>query len=203
MWVSTTDVAARVPFTLGFLGVMIAANWAAGTLSGRLPLRALRNWGISHRRVVRGEAFRLLTGTFLSHDRAMFCRQLVFAAAVIGYYEWQTGTLRATLMFAGINVVGSLIVLFAILPLIATLWPDSGLAPLRSLDVGMSAGGFGLVGTIVWQWPDPWLWLTALLAAIAVKAWLKFELIADTAHVVCLILGVMAEAMLAAVWTAA
>ena len=186
----------RLPFTLAFLAVMLAANWAAGTLSGRLPLQALRNWGISHRRVVRGEAFRLATGTFLSHDRAMFARQLVFAACVIGYYEWQTGTLRTVLMFTATNIIGSLIVLFAILPLIAKAWPKSGLAPLRSLDVGMSAGGFGLIGAILWQWPHTGLVLTALLVAIAIKAWIRFELIADTAHVVCLILGVMAEAMM-------
>jgi hypothetical protein len=189
MWAEAMAWAARLPFTLGFLSVMMAANWAAGTLSGRLPLRMLRDWGISHHGLVQGEVFRLVTGVFLSHDLPMFLRQIAFAACVIGYCEWHTGTAQTALLFAAIDVAGSLIVVFAILPLVAVHFPDSGLDALRSLDVGMSAGGFGLIGAILVLLPGPWGWLLAALCAIAVKAWLNFELIADTAHVVCMILG--------------
>lgn len=188
----------RLPFTLIFLGLMVAANWAAGTLSGRLPFRRLAEWGMSHQRLVRGEAFRLLTGTFLSHDRRMFARQIVFAAGVIGAYEWQFGTAQAVLMFAAINILGTLIVLLGVLPLIAAYVPSAAQRPLHTLDVGMSAGGFGLLGALLAGLPAPFVCLGVGLAGVGVKIWLRFEAIADTAHLVCLILGFGAQMVL--VW---
>jgi hypothetical protein len=186
----------RLPFTLAFLGLMVAANWLAGTLSGRLPFRRLTEWGISHRRLARGEAFRLLTGTFLSHDRAMFTRQMIFAGSVIGYYEWHFGTAPASVMFASINVLGLLVVVFGVLPVLATLMPQRMIRPLHSLDVGMSAGGFGLIGAILAGFPYAPALLVAAIVAIGIKMRLKFEVIADTAHLVCLLLGFAAQAIL-------
>jgi hypothetical protein len=61
----------RLPFTLGFLAIMTLANWLAGTLNGALPPSALVEWGISHHTVIEGDAARLVTGTFLSHDMGM------------------------------------------------------------------------------------------------------------------------------------
>lgn len=190
------DTAARLPFTLIFLGLMVGANWAVGTLSGRLPFRALTEWGMSHQRLVRGEAFRLLTGTFLSHDRRMFARQIIFAAGVIGTYEWQFGSVQAAAMFVVINLLGTLIVLLGVLPLLVAYLPDVAPRPLHSLDVGMSAGGFGLLGALVAGLPAPWVLLAALLIGIAVKVRLRFEAIADTAHILCLILGFGAQMLL-------
>lgn len=179
----------HLPFTLAFLVVMIGANWAAGTLSGRLPFRALTEWGMSHQRLVRGETFRLLTGTFLSHNLGMFLRQIVFAAVVIGIYEWQSGSVQAVLMFVTTNLAGTLIVLLGILPVLAAYFPDAAPRPLFSLDVGMSAGGFGLLGAILAGLPSPWVMLLLVLVGIAVKIRIRLEPIADAAHIVCLILG--------------
>lgn len=190
------DWLGRLPFTVIFLGLMVGTNWLAGTLSGRLPFRRLTAWGVSHRRLLRGEAFRLLTCMFLSHDRAMFARQMIFAAGVIGYYEWRFGTLQAFLMFNGINVLGLLVVVFGVLPVLVAAMSLRIARPLYSLDVGMSAGGFGLIGAILAGLPYAPALLVGAVLAIAVKMRLKFEVIADTAHLVCLLLGFAAQTML-------
>lgn len=187
---------ARLPFTAIFLLTIIGANLAAGTFGGDLPAQALSRWGISHYKLLEGELYRLVTATFLSHDSAMLCRQMVFALVVIGYYEWTQGTLRAVGMFIFIDILGSLIVLFAILaPLDAASW--AGLdGILFAHDVGMSAGGFGLTGAIIATFKHKSLFLFAILASIAIKVWLQFDPIADTAHVVTLLMGFSLQCIL-------
>lgn len=178
----------RLPFTLIFLATLVLANWAAGTLQGTLPLKALAGWGISHRNIVEGETFRLLTGTFLSHDLAMFARQMVFAATVIGLYEWNTGSLRTATLFFSVDLIGTLIVVFIVLPVLAAT-PLAGPSALQSYDVGMSAGGFGLIGALAAMQRRAVLLFALVLAAIVIKVWFSFDIIADSAHVVCLLLG--------------
>lgn len=180
---------ACIPFTLVFLLIMTVANWLAGTLNGTLPPAALMEWGISHQLVLEGDLARLVTGTFLSHDLGMFIRQFIFAAAVIGYFEWRTSTLRAATTFLSIDLVGTLIVLFGVVPLVASIPALGQPTATQTLDVGMSAGGFGLIGAILAGWPRRWLLLGGVVAAIAVKTWLNFEVIADSAHLVCLMIG--------------
>jgi hypothetical protein len=179
----------RLRFTLSFVLVMIGANGLAGTLSGMLPPQALAAWGISHRALLDGEVFRLVTGTFLSHDLGMFLRQLGFAFAVIGAYEWLEGTWRAMAVFFSIDSLGSLLVLFVVLPILSG--PASILSETELFvhDVGMSAGGFGLIGALVARHRANALLLALLLAGIGLKAAIAFEPIADTAHGLCLILG--------------
>ena len=179
----------RFPFTLAFLAIMVTANWLAGTFTGLLPPQALTQWGISHQSILNGEIFRLVTGTFLSHDFAMFLRQFCFAALVIGAFEWGDRTRRAITVFFTIDIVGTLLVLFVVLPFFADMPDYDGRAALTMHDVGMSAGGFGLIGALVAKQPKAWLFLTLTLAAIAAKIGFGFEVIADTAHILCLLLG--------------
>ncbi|MDX2483371.1 MAG: hypothetical protein QNK42_06895 [Pseudodonghicola sp.] len=173
-----------------FLTIMLVANMAAGTLGGSLPKMALAQWGISYKSVLEGDLLRLLTGTFLSHDVAMFLRQFLFAAGVIGYYEWRTGTLRAVVMFFSIDITGSVIVLFGILPVLASYGQPH---IFQEMDVGMSAGGFGLIGAILCLTRHRWAWLGLALIAISCKIWFSFEIIADSAHLLCLFLGFFAQ----------
>lgn len=184
-----------LPFTLAFLGVMVAANWLAGTFAGFLPPEALTSWGISHESVLNGEAFRLVTGTFLSHDAGMFWRQLLFAASVIGAHEWLEGSLRTALFFFAIDIVGSLLVLFMVLPLLVSLPNEIGEAALRTHDVGMSAGGFGLIGALVVRNRHRWWLLLAVVLTIAIKIAVDFEAIADSAHLLSLLIGFAASAL--------
>ncbi|MEH6726415.1 MAG: hypothetical protein V7703_09660 [Hyphomicrobiales bacterium] len=186
----------RIPFTLGFLLVMVTANWLAGTLDGLLPPQALRAWGISHQSILNGDAFRLITGTFLSHDFGMFVRQLCFAAVVIGCYETIEGTWRAVAVFFTIDVLGTLLVLFLVLPLLIGLPVATGEAELLTHDVGMSAGGFGLIGALAANQRHRWILLIGALLLITAKVWISFEAIADTAHMLCLCLGFILQAML-------
>lgn len=186
----------RLPFTILFLTIMVIANWFAGTLDGALPPESLMNWGISHQTVVSGNLVRLFTGTFLSHDLGMFFRQLVFAATVIGYFEWRTSTLRTAVTFFAIDIIGSVIVLFVVVPLVAAI-PEIGYPDARAtLDVGMSAGGFGLIGAILASWPQKWLLLGAVVTAIVVKVWYDLDVIADSAHLICLLIGFAAQQVL-------
>ena len=104
-----------------------------------------------------GELYRLMAATFLSHDFAMFLRQVVFAALVIGFYEFKQGTLRAITMFVVIDIVGTLVVLFLVVGPMTRL--DTEVAILH--DVGMSAGGFGLIGAIFRSGRWPWVLMTA------------------------------------------
>lgn len=188
----------RIPFTLLFLSVMVLANGFAGTLGGTLPPDSLADWGISHETVVSGDLTRLFTGTFLSHDLAMFLRQMIFAAAVIGYFEWRTSTLRTATTFFAIDLAGTMIVLFGVVPLVTAI-PEIGHSDARAtLDVGMSAGGFGLIGAILASWPKKWLLLGAVVAAIGVKIWFDLDLIADSAHLICLFLGFAVQLVLPA-----
>ena len=180
---------ARLPFTLIFLAIMPVANSLAGTWTGTLHTQALTGWGISHLSVREGEVFRLLSGTFLSHDLGMFLRQVVFAAAVIGTYEWTEGTRRTLVMFLTIDIVGTLLVLFAVLPALVYALPAFDTAAFAVHDVGMSAGGFGLIGALTAQQRHRWLYLLAICAAIFVKIAISFDAIADSAHLLCLFMG--------------
>ncbi|MEM8630032.1 MAG: hypothetical protein AAGF74_02230 [Pseudomonadota bacterium] len=187
------NVLARLPFTVIFVAIMVLANAAAGTLGGVLPDGALSDWGISHQSVREGEVHRLFTGTFLSHDLGMFLRQLVFAAAVIGLYEWTEGTRRAVIMFLAIDLAGTLLVLFGVLPALVAMHPEMDGTALSVLDVGMSAGGFGLIGALAAQRPRRWFYLVIICLAIGIKVWISFDAIADSAHLLCLFLGFAAQ----------
>lgn len=179
----------RLPFMLTFLLVMLVSNWLAGIFAGTLRPHVLTAWGISHQSILSGEVFRLVTGTFLSHDFGMFVRQFCFAAAVIGTYEWLEGTWRAVAVFFAVDIVGSILVLFAVLPLLVGLAYAVGEAELLTYDVGMSAGGFGLVGAILAKQDRRWALLALATIGIMGKMWVEFEVIADTAHILCLFLG--------------
>ncbi len=184
---------ARLPFTLLFLLVMIANNIVAGTVGGTLPEQSLESWGISHTAVRSGDVLRLLTGTFLSHDVGMLIRQFFFVACVIGVYEWVAGTWRAVGTFFLIDVIGTLAVLFAILPGLVLVHPSTGSDALNVYDVGMSAGGFGLLGALAARQRYSGVILGAICIAIFIKIWISFDLIADTAHLLCLLLGFVLE----------
>ena len=99
-------------FTLGFLGVMFAANWAVGGLWRDLPPAALARWGISHDDLARGEVWRLLTANFLSKHPRMLLDQISFTLCIIGWFEWRHGSLRAFAMFFVTNTAGFLLTLF-------------------------------------------------------------------------------------------
>lgn len=173
----------RVPFTLVFLATMVLANYLAGTLSGALPVNILTRWGIGHGTILNGELYRLVTGTFLSHDLGMFLRQFAFAATVIGYVEWKRGSGKAMALFFSLDIVGTVILLGLF------LWwqPPEGLPNMY--DVGMSIGGFALIGLSIAAMPKRWLLLIGILSAIALKFSIAPDLLADCGHFLALILG--------------
>lgn len=173
----------RLHFTLLFLFVMIAANSLVGVLDGELPAEILEDWGIGQESVWAGDLVRLLTGTFLAHDLDMLCRQLVFASAIIGYSEWRTGSGRTALAFFGLDMVSTLL-------LLTTVWLHPSLADVTGLnDVGMSMGGFGLVGLAIAGLRRRTAVLVLVSLGIAAKIAFDFEPLTDTGHVFAFGLG--------------
>lgn len=173
----------RLRFTILFLMVMVFANLAAGSLGQHLPAAMLKDWGIGHKSLLSGQVFRLITGTFLSHDPDMLLRQFIFAATVIGYIEWTQGTGRAALLFFGLDITGTFLLLACV------GWGVGVIDMTSTNDVGMSIGGFGLIGVAITKWRYRWLLLAATLLAIAVKFSIEPDLLADGGHVLALTLG--------------
>lgn len=175
----------RLRFTILFLIAMLIANLLAGSLDQDLPGEMLEDWGIGHDSLRTGEVFRLITGTFLSHDSDMFIRQFIFAATVIGYTEWTRGTARAVLLFFGLDIAGTLLLLACV------GWGAAVVNVTAMNDVGMSIGGFGLIGVAIATWRGKWPLFAAILLAIAVKFTIEPDLLADGGHVLALSLGLV------------
>ena len=173
----------RVPFTLSFLAAMLIANGLAGTFSGQIDAHVLAARGISVEGLRNGEALRFLSATFLSHDLPMLLRQVAFAAGVIGLAEWLWGSWRTAGLFFGIDIMSSLILLAAV----ALIPGLDGLAGVT--DVGMSLGGFGLIGVLVGARRYAAVGLAAILVLLAAKYAAAPEPFADAGHVIALILG--------------
>lgn len=162
---------------------MVFANTAAGTFDGELPDEMLEVWGIGQEAVWSGDFARLLTGTFLSHDVEMFFRQIVFAALTLGYTERARGTWRTALAFFALDIGSTLVLLTAV-------WVLPSLSDVSALnDVGMSMGGFGLVGLAIADVRYRWPLCIAVLLAISIKVAVDFEPLTDTGHVIALLLG--------------
>jgi len=173
----------RFRFTLSFLAVMLVANALAGTFFGELPANALADWGIGKDAVWSGEIWRFVTATFLSHDRGMLVRQLFFAAAILGYTEWKRGSVSTLVLFFSLDLAASGLLLLGV-----ALWPNTaGLSAAH--DVGMSLGGFGLIGLAVsgmrWRFPL----LVVILLMIGLKIAFAFDPLADIGHIIALWLG--------------
>nr|WP_321442541.1 hypothetical protein [uncultured Cohaesibacter sp.] len=173
----------RVPFTLAFLAVMLVANALAGTFSGHIDPDVLAARGIGLNAVQNGDLLRFVTAIFLSHNLPMLLRQLCFAAIVIGAAEWLWGSWRAAGLFFGLDVVATATLLAA-----AALIP--GLDALASVtDVGMSMGGFGLIGVFVAALRMRVFWLVAILGLVAGKYAIAPEPLTDGGHVIALVIG--------------
>ena len=173
----------RLPFTLAFLAVMVAANAVSGTFSGHLDPGVLTARGIGVDALQDGDPWRFLTAIFLSHNLPMLLRQLVFAAGVIGLSEWLFGTLTASALFFALDLAATVTLLAAVAVI-------PGLAALsETTDVGMSLGGFGLIGVLAVLWRRPMAALVTVLALVAIKNAISPEPLADAGHVIGLFMG--------------
>ena len=173
----------RHKFTILFVALQIVSNAAAGTLTGDLPPELLETWGIGQESVWSGDFARLLTGTFLSHDSDMFLRQIVFAALILGYTERARGSWFTALAFFALDIGSTFVLLTAV-------WLLPSLSDVSALnDVGMSMGGFGLVGLAIAGARYRWPLCIAVLLAISIKVAVDLEMLTDTGHVIALLLG--------------
>lgn len=177
----------RLPFTFSFLVTMILANYGAGTFGGGLSARSLEVFGFGARALSSGEVWRFATAIFLSRDPGMLLRQLLFAASVIGAYEWREGWRDAAGMFFSTDLLASAATALALLLALGLGAAGHGLA---AWDVGMSGGGFGLIGALVaGMRRRRGIVLSGLIVALAAKAWIDPEPVADLLHPVALFVG--------------
>lgn len=174
---------------------MMAANLYLGVLHGELSKSDLAEFGVSLTSLAQGEWLRLFTGSFISHDADMLARQLLLAAFSIGWFEWRCGPLRAAVMFFLLDFLGTLFLMFGVVMLIELLHVSGFSGLSGTYDVGMSAGGFGLVGASLYylSWRK-WA-MTAGVMALVVKAALFPEPIADLAHLMMLPTGFITEGL--------
>lgn len=172
-----------LPFTLAFLAVMLVANGLAGTFSGEIDPAVLSARGIGLDALRGGDVTRFVSAIFLSHDLPMLLRQLVFAAVVIGVAEWMWGGWRTAGLFFGLDIMATLALLAAV-SLIPAL---AGQADIT--DVGMSMGGFGMIGALLGTTRWGLAGVGVVLALIAAKYALAPETLADTGHAIALAIG--------------
>jgi len=180
-------------FTPLFIAGMLAANLHLGVPGGELANSDLEKFGVSLASLKDGDWIRLLTGSFLSHDVDMLIRQLLLAAFAIGWFEWRHGPLRTAAMFFFLDVLGTLLLMFGILLVLEFLELEGFTGLHSTFDVGMSTGGFGLIGASLYyvRWRG-WV-LLAGIVALVIKALVSPEPIADMAHLLMLPLGFMVE----------
>ena len=63
-------------------------------------------------------------------------------------------------------------------------------------DVGMSLGGFGLIGMTIAGWHAKWFMCGAILLAIGAKFCVAPDLLADAGHVLALLVGLASGSIL-------
>jgi len=183
----------RLKFTPLFLIVLLVANGYFGSLTGVLDLPDLESWGVSLDSLQRGEWFRLITGTYLSHDGQMVLRQLAFAGVVLGWYEWHRSAVRTALMFLFLDITGTLFLMFGLVWGLADFGPPAFGQIEFQFDVGMSAGGFGLLGASLRRLRLGWVLLGVGMALLLAKLIVYPDVIADLAHIVMLPFGFLIE----------
>lgn len=136
-------------FTGIFLGLLIAANLAAIAFLPGGQADAVQRFGISLEALLHGEVWRLITASLLTHDMGMFIRQVIFAALVIGTYEWQNGSRRAATVFWATDIVGTALLFLLVVAPYDLMLADPSAAMGHIYDVGISGGAFGLLGAHV------------------------------------------------------
>jgi len=183
----------RLVFMPLFVLIMVVVNMRLGVFGGDLTSTQLTAFGVSLASLKQGEWFRLISGSFISHDVDMFVRQFLFAAIAIGWYEWHQGTTRAVLMFFFLDILGTLTLMFGIILTLELLELDGFSGLSATFDVGMSAGGFGLIGASIFHLQRARWILTLGMIALVVKSLLFPEIIADIAHLLMLPAGFLVE----------
>lgn len=179
------------PFAVALTVLIAAIATATGAWSRRISPHILEEFGYSTQDLWSGRPWTLVTSIFLTSRPAMSWIIMVFAPLSIGLYEWLAGTRRAMIVFFAGDVLATLLLsLLVILPLyLAGLHAGAQWALER--DVGMSAGGFAVVGASIALAPQRWrlLLLGGVCALVAVKMVIAAEPVADLVHVFGLILG--------------
>ena len=186
----------RLLFMPAFVGIMLITNTRLGVVFEDLHLADLARYGVSLTRLEQGEWYRLISGSFLSHDTGMLIRQVLLASAAIGWYEWHQGTKRAILMFFTLDIIGTLILMFGLINGLDWAAPNGMPDLADTFDVGMSAGGFGLIGASLYPLGWRHIALAGLMILLAVKLIVLPDPIADIAHLLVLPLGFLAERFL-------
>lgn len=178
---------AHYPWSITFVSVFILVGLWTNSHTTVLNSKHKQKLGFASNHFFEWKLFRLITSVFVTHGRQVFWRGLFVATLINILAESMYGSLQAFLLFFGIHlaiVIVMSIFLAAFQKLhikIKTLY--------ETVDVGPSAGYFGLLGFMIVQ-ESFWggigilflLFLWALQNHITKKSFLPEDTLADWAH---------------------
>jgi phosphatidylglycerol lysyltransferase len=174
-------------------GVVSGAFWRGVPSGGRLDghvaygLPALRE----------GRWWTFVTGMFFAPSIVLYLPILVLLVGLAVVYERRVGHVRTIVVAIGGQVVGALLTSLFLWP-----WADSGWTWARQLggqlDLGISAGGFALLGALTAVMQPVWRHRIRIgVGAYLVAMLLNSGLLWDVEHVVAFGVGVLAGPLLA------
>ena len=145
------NLAARLPWTVSVVGMLILAAISTRTYIDPLGEEWYESWGSSPAFLMSGEWQRLFSSSVLTPGQARFYISLFMAAICVGAAEWLDGTVRAMVTFLGVHV--ATLSLLALVTAAATrsswVWLPSAEILYHAVDVGPSAGFYGCLGLVL------------------------------------------------------
>ena len=156
--VSPKALVRRVPFAIALtLAIILAGLWS-GSWAHPIDPAFIARWGFGFPDFADGHIWSLFTQVFFTDRPFMFWGIVPFAAIVIGTYEWTFGSRRALIVFWVGNLLGSLIISGCLVGGLYAAGAEIGARWALSHDVGISGGGFAVLGAYVYQMHPRWLW---------------------------------------------
>lgn len=179
------SVLRRVPFTIGFLVVVIIVGIAGGGLWRRLDARSwFADIAYGWPALQEGKWWTPLSGWFFGLTPAQYVTMAILFAAAVGWAEWRLGTVRTVLVCLSGQLIGILVASVTVGLLAHTHlgWADR-LAEVR--DVGFTTAAIAALAAVSATLRSPWrLRVRAALVAYVAITFLFESTFADLMHLI-------------------
>ncbi|MFE3546078.1 bifunctional lysylphosphatidylglycerol flippase/synthetase MprF [Nocardia sp. NPDC059177] len=179
----------RVPFTTGFLVVVVLLGLAGGGLWRRLDQTSwFHDIAYGWPALREGSWWTPVTGWFFGLTPAQYFMMAVFFAAAVGWTEWRLGTARTALVCVSGQLAGVLgaSVTVGLLAHTHLAWADR-LAEVR--DVGFTTAAVAALAAVSATLLSPWrLRVRAALVAYVAITFLFESTFADLMHVLAVLM---------------
>ncbi|WP_342801800.1 DUF2156 domain-containing protein [Nocardia sp. No.11] len=175
----------RVPFTIGFLALVLVLGLAGGGLWRRLDARAwFPDIAYGWPPLTEGKWWTPLSGWVFGLTPFQYAVMTVLFALAVGWAEWRLGTARTALVCLSAQLIGVLVasVLVGLLQHTHLGWADR-LAEVR--DVGFTTSALAAIAAASATLRSPWrLRVRAVLAAHVSITFLFESTFADLMHLI-------------------